>query len=123
MYHYVHTDEAVKLRHERIWRYIKSVVRTWSYKACSKKDRTFAIKTLFYNILIKHCPLQSSPLYWRYSVHNVSSTVEMLPATHFLWWRAVLLSRFPKKMPNFLNSSPTSKEGALRLLSSPTGRF
>jgi hypothetical protein len=23
----------------------------WDYKACSKKDRTFAIKTLFYNIL------------------------------------------------------------------------
>jgi hypothetical protein len=28
-----------------------------------------------------------------------------------------------KKMPNFLNSSPTSTEGALRLLSAPSGRF
>jgi hypothetical protein len=28
-----------------------------------------------------------------------------------------------KKRPNFLNSSPTSTEGALRLLSAPSGRF
>jgi hypothetical protein len=27
----------------------------------------------------KHCPLQSSPLYWRYTVPNVSSIVGMLP--------------------------------------------
>jgi hypothetical protein len=42
----------------------------------------------------KHCPLQSSPLYWRYTVPNVSSIVGMLSGTHFLWWRAVLLSHF-----------------------------
>jgi hypothetical protein len=28
-----------------------------------------------------------------------------------------------KKRLNFLNSSPTSKEGALRLLGAPSGRF
>jgi hypothetical protein len=28
-----------------------------------------------------------------------------------------------KKRPNFLNSSPTSTEGALRLLGTPSGRF
>jgi len=28
-----------------------------------------------------------------------------------------------KKRPNFLNSVPTSTEGALRLLSAPRGRF
>jgi hypothetical protein len=28
-----------------------------------------------------------------------------------------------KKRPNFLNSSPTSTEDALRLLSAPSGRF
>jgi len=28
-----------------------------------------------------------------------------------------------KKRPNFLNSAPTSTEGALRLLSAPNGRF
>ena len=44
----------------------------------------------------KHCPLQSSPLYWWYKVPNVSSIVRMLPGTHFLWWRAVLLSHFPE---------------------------
>ena len=32
----------------------------------------------------KHWPLQSSPLYWRYTVPNVSSIVGMLPETHFL---------------------------------------
>ena len=117
------------------------------YKACSKRDQTFAIKTLFYDILstvpfkavdstgdtpfptflpllecflertfcdgaqfsyriflnlrlfkkrpnfcykdfilqhFKHCPFQSSRLYWRYTVPNVSSIVGMLPGTHFL---------------------------------------
>ena len=44
----------------------------------------------------KHCPLQSNPFYWRYTIFNVSSIVEMLPGTHFLWWRAVLLSHFPE---------------------------
>ena len=116
------------------------------YKACSKKDRTFGIKTLFYNILstvpfkvvsstgdtpfstflpllecalertfcdgaqfsyriflnirvfkkrqnfwykdfilqhFKNCPLQSSSLYWRYTVPNVSSSVGMLPERTF----------------------------------------
>jgi hypothetical protein len=47
------------------------------YKACSKKDRTYAIKTL---LLIlqhsKHCPLQSSPLYWRYTVPNFYPLLE-----------------------------------------------
>ena len=32
----------------------------------------------------KHCPPQSSPLYWRYTVPNVSSIIGMLPGTHFL---------------------------------------
>jgi hypothetical protein len=44
----------------------------------------------------KHCPLQSSPLYWRYTFPNVSAIVGMLPGTHFLWWCAVLLSHFPE---------------------------
>jgi hypothetical protein len=39
------------------------------YKACSKKDRIFAIKTLLLILQhFKHCPLQSSPLCWRYTV-------------------------------------------------------
>ena len=57
----------------------------YTYKACSKKDRTFAIKTLSLILQhFKHCPLQSSPLYWRYTVPNVSSIVGFLPGTHFL---------------------------------------
>jgi hypothetical protein len=32
----------------------------------------------------KRCPLQSSPLYWRYTIPNVSAVVGMLPGTHFL---------------------------------------
>jgi hypothetical protein len=32
----------------------------------------------------KHGALQSGPLYWRYTVPNVSSIVGMLPGTHFL---------------------------------------
>jgi hypothetical protein len=67
------------------------------YKACSKKDRTFAIKTLLLILHhFKHCPLQSSPLYWRYTIPNVFSIVGMLRGTHFLWWCAVLLSNFPE---------------------------
>ena len=68
-----------------------------TYKACSKKDQTFAIKTLLLILQhFKHCPLQSSPLDWRNTVPNVSSIVGMLPGKHFLWCRAVLLSHFPE---------------------------
>jgi len=50
-----------------------------------KKHQTFAIKTLLLILQhFKHCPLQSRPLYWRYTVPNVSSTVGMLPGTHIL---------------------------------------
>jgi hypothetical protein len=60
---------------------VKCLVRKKEYKACSKKDRTFAIKILL--LILQHfkrCPLQSSPLYWRYTVPNVSSIVGMLPS-------------------------------------------
>jgi hypothetical protein len=33
------------------------------------------------------------------------------------------IHRCSKKRPNFLNGAPTSTEGALRLLSAPSGRF
>jgi len=55
------------------------------YKACSKKYRTFDIKTLLLILQhFKHCPLQSSALYWRYTVPNVCSIAGMLPGTHVL---------------------------------------
>ena len=76
----------------------------------------------------KQCPLQTSPLYWRHTVPNVSSIVGMLLGRHFLWWRGVLLSHFPEslrlqKKTEPLNSSLTSTESALQLLSAPSGRF
>jgi len=63
-----------------------------------KKRPNFCyIKTLLLILQhFKHCSLQSSPFYWRYTAPNDSSIVGMLPGTHFLWWRAVLLSHFPK---------------------------
>jgi hypothetical protein len=90
-----------------------------------KKDRTFAIKTLFY--ILSTVPFQVVPSTGDTPVPNVSSIVKMLPGTHFPWWRAVLLSHFPesprvqnKNSPIFLKSSPISTQGALRLLSAPS---
>jgi hypothetical protein len=47
-----------------------------------KKRPNFCYKDFIFQHF-KHCPLQSSPLYWRYTVPNVSSIVGMLPGTHF----------------------------------------
>jgi hypothetical protein len=55
------------------------------YKVCSKKDQHFAIKTLLIIFQhFKHCPLQSSPSYWQYTIPNTSFTVGMLPGMQFL---------------------------------------
>jgi len=72
-------------------------------KGVLKRDRTFAIKTLQILQHFKHCPLLSSPLYWGFTVPSVSSIVEMLPGTHFLWRRSVLLSHFPEPPLRFGN--------------------
>jgi hypothetical protein len=60
-----------------------------------KKRPNFCYK---YFILqhFKHWSLQSSPLYWWYTLPNVSYIVGILPGTHFLWWLAVPLSNFPE---------------------------
>ena len=51
----------------------------YAYEVCSKKDRTFAIKTLLLILQhFKHRPPQSSPLYWQYTVPNVFSFLECL---------------------------------------------
>jgi hypothetical protein len=69
-----------------------------------KKILSFATKSL---LLIlqhsKHCPLQSSLIYWWYTVHNFYSIFGMFPGTHFLCWSAVLLSHFPESPPWFRN--------------------
>ena len=50
-----------------------------------KKARTFAIKIVLLNLHhIKRSPVESSHLYWRYTVPSVSSIVGMLLGTHFL---------------------------------------
>ena len=69
-----------------------------------KKRPNFCYKTLLLILLhFKHCPLQSSPLYWRYTIPSIFSIVGMLLGTHFLWWRAVLLSHSPESPPWFEN--------------------
>jgi hypothetical protein len=103
------------------------VITKSSTQGAFKKRPNFCYKDLILQHF-KPCPLQSCPLYWRYAVPNVPSIVGMLSGTHFLWRRAVILSHFPEssrvhKRPNFLNSYPTSREDAIRLLSSPRGRF
>jgi hypothetical protein len=75
--------------------------RLWSFSEFHEIQSVFKKKSeICYKDFIlqhfKHCSLQSSPLYWRYTIPNVSSIVGMLPGTHFLWWRAVLLSNFPE---------------------------
>jgi hypothetical protein len=87
------------------------------YKTCSKKDQTFAKKTLFYNIL-STVPFKV--------VHSTGNTPfpTFLPLLDFFLERAFcdgaqfsyrifLNLREFKKRPNFLNSAPTRTEGAL----------
>jgi hypothetical protein len=87
---------------DRDWSFVVLCITVWQschtvYEACSKKDRTFAIKTLLLILQhFKHCPLQSSPLCCRYTIPNVSSIVVMLLGTHFVRWCAVLLLHFPE---------------------------
>jgi hypothetical protein len=97
--------------------HIATIVVLKVYKACSKKDRTSTIKTLFYNIL-------STVLF-----KAVPSTGDILLPTflplleYFLertfcdgeqfFYRIFQNLRVFKKRPNFLNNVPTSTEGAL----------
>jgi hypothetical protein len=87
------------------------------YKVCSKEDRTFAIKTLFYNILstvsFKVVPSTGDtpfptflPLLECFLERTFCDGVRFS-------YRIFLDLRVFKKRPNFLNSAPTSKEGAL----------
>jgi hypothetical protein len=97
------------------------------YKAFSKKDRTFAIKTLFYSILssvhFKAVPSTGdtpSPTFLPLLKCFLERT--FCDGAQFSYRIFLNLCAFKKRL-NFLNSAPTSKEGALRLLSAPSGRF
>jgi hypothetical protein len=97
------------------------------YKACSKKDRTFAIKTLFYNIL-STVPIKVVPTTGDIPFPTSLPLLDCFLERTFcdgaqFSYRIFLNLRVFKKRPNFLNSSPTCIEGALRLLSATSGRF
>ena len=97
------------------------------YKACSIKDRTFAIKTLLYNILstvrFKVVPSTGdTPFPTFLPLLECFLNRTFCDGAQFSY-RIFLNLRMSKNKPNFLNSSPTSTDGALRLLSAPSGRF
>jgi hypothetical protein len=96
------------------------------YKACSKKDRTFAIKTLFYNIL-STVPFKVVPPTGDTPFPTFLPLLECFLERTFcdgaqFSYRIFLNLRVFKKRPNFSNSAPTSTVDALRLLSVPSGR-
>jgi len=97
------------------------------YKVFSKKDRTFAVKTLFYNnlntVTFKVIPSTGDkpfPTFLPLLECFLERTFCDGPRFSY---HIFLDLRLFKKRPNLLNSAPTSKEDALRLLSAPSGRF
>jgi hypothetical protein len=94
--------------------------------ACSKKDRTFALKTLFY--ILSTAPFKVVPSTGDTPFPTFLSLLECFLEHTFcdgaqFSYRIFLNLRVFKKRPNFLNGLPTSTEGALRLLGAPSGRF
>jgi hypothetical protein len=92
-----------------------------TYKACSKKGRTFAIKTLFYNILstvpFKGVPCTGdTPFSTCFPLSECFLECTFCEGAQFSY-RIFLNLRLFQKRPNFLNSAPSSTEDALRLLS------
>ena len=97
------------------------------YKACSKKDRTFAIKNLFYSVL-STAPFLVVPCTGDTPFPTFLPLLECFLERTFcdgvqFSYHIFLSLRVFDKRPNFLNNAPTSTEGALRLLSAPSGRF
>jgi hypothetical protein len=92
-----------------------------------KKDRTFATKTLFYNIL-STVPFKLVPSTGDTPFPTFLPLLEWFLERTFcdgaqFSSRIFQNLREFKKRKNFLNSSPTNTEGALRLLSAPSGTF
>jgi hypothetical protein len=93
----------------------------------SKKDRACTIKTLFCNIL-STVTFKVVPCTGDTPFPTFRPLLEWFLERTFcdgaqFSYRIFLNLRVFKKRPNFLNSAPTSTEGALRLLSVPSGRF
>ena len=106
---------------------IESVHYKKNIQGVFKKDRTFAIKTSFYNILstapFKVVPSTGdtpSPTFLPLLECFLEST--FCDGAQFSYRIFLNLGVFKKRL-SFLNSSSTSREGALRLLSPPSGRF
>ena len=115
---------VTEIGHKRAY---TSRVQFYVYKACSKKDRTFALNSLFYNIL-STVPFKVVPSTGDTPFPTFLPLLECFLERTFcdgaqFPYSIFLNLRVFKKRPNFLNRSPTSTEGALRLLSAPSGRF
>jgi hypothetical protein len=99
-----------------------------SLEACSKKDRIFSIKTLFYNIL-NIVPFKGVPSTGYTPFPTFLPLLECFlegtfcDGAQFSYRIFLNLRVFKKKRPYFSKSSPTSTVGALRLLNAPSGRF
>ena len=92
-------------------------VTLYLHKVCSKKQRTFAIKNLFY--ILSTVPFKVVPSTGDIPFPTFLPLLECFLERTFSY-RAVLLAHFREsscvqKRPNCLNSSPISIEGALRL--------
>jgi hypothetical protein len=97
------------------------------YKTCSKKYRTFGINTLFYNILSTE-PFRVVPSTGDTPFPTFLPLLKCFLERTFcdgaqFSYRIFLNLLVSKKRLNFLNSSPTSTEGELRLRSAPSDRF
>jgi len=96
---------------------LRKLERSGKYKACSKKDQTFAIKTLFYSIL-STVPFKVVPSTGNTPFPTFLPLLECFlertfcDSTQFSYCIFLNLCVF-KKRPNLLNSSLTSTEGAL----------
>jgi hypothetical protein len=102
-------------------------IYNFTYKVCSKTYRTFAIKTSFYNIL-STVPFKVVPSTGDTPFPTFLPFLECFLKSTFcdgaqFSYHILLNLRVFKNRPNFLNSAPTSTEGALRLLSAPSGTF
>jgi hypothetical protein len=86
------------------------------YKTCSKKDRTFAIKTSFYNILrtfpFKVVPSTGDTPFPFLPLLECSLERTFCDGAHFSYLIFLTLRMF-KKRPNFLNRAPSVLVGAL----------
>ena len=119
----LHSYESQK----KVYMYIYIYIYIYTHKACSKKDRTFAIKPTFYNILGTG-PFKVVPSTGDTPLPTFLPLLECFLERIFcdgaqFSYRIFLNLRVFKKRPNFLNSSPTSIEGGLLQLSAQSGRF